>query len=539
MNNEGENQTSIRLIKTVHSMRVRAKTSIFCKLFYYVLLSTFLLAAYGCFQKDNYEKNILIIGMENSPTNLDPRFSLDLASHQVIQLIFNSLLKKDLNGNLVPDLAVNWEFINDLEYLFHLKKGVKFHDGSEVTSSDVKFTYDFVLNPENQSPKRGGLEKLSKIEIIDKYTIKFVLKEIFGPFLSNLTLPIIPKKIAERVGKEFARHPIGTGPFKFNSFEIDYKVVLSKNKNYFEGLPRLNGVIFKIIPDETVRVLELEKGNIHFLQNAISPDILPRLQSNSQLKLMKRQGTNYSYIGFNLEDPILKNQKVREAIARGINRDSIIKHILKDLAAKASSMLSPFNWAYEPMVKIYDYDPQKAMKLLDQAGYPDPDGDGPIPRFTLTYKTSQNELRKLIGEVFQEQLRKIGVEIYIKSYEWGTFFSDIQTGNFQIYSLTWVGIADPDIFHYIFHTESFPPKGANRGRYSNIEIDRLIENGRKDNNIKARKIFYSQIQKKLAEDIPYVSLWFTMNIAVMRKEIYGFQLYPDESLRSIKDVYFH
>ncbi len=492
----------------------------------------------GCSKQNFKDQNILIMGMENTPTNLDPRFALDLASSQINQLIFNSLLTKDINGKLVPDLAEWWEVINNTEYIFHLKKGVRFHDGSEMTTSDVKFTYDFVLNAENQSPKREGLAKIKNIVLIDEYTVKFVLKETFGPFLSNLLLPIVPKNISVKAGKNFKNNPVGTGPFKFISFDIDDEIVLSANKDYFKGSPGLDGVVFKIIPDETVRILELEKGNVHLLQNSISPDILPRLLRNKRLKTIKKTGTNYSYIGFNLEDPILKNRMVREAIAKGIDRDSIIKYILKGLATKASFMLTPFNWAYEPMVRSYNYDPQKAKKLLDKAGYFDPDGDGPMPRFTLTYKTSQNELRKLIGEVFQEQLRKIGIEISIKNYEWGTFFSDIKSGNFQIYSLTWVGINDPDIFHYIFHSESIPPKGANRGRYLNGEMDKLIDRGRKEIDIEARKKIYSLIQKKLTEEIPYISLWFATNVAVMKKEVYGFQLYPDESLYSLKDVHF-
>ncbi len=476
--------------------------------------------------------------MENSPTNLDPRFALDLASTQVIQLIFNSLLIRNINGNLIPDLAEKWEIFNNTEYIFYLKKGVRFHDGLEMTSVDVKFTFDFVLNAENQSPKIGGFEKLKRIEIIDKYTIKFVLSEIFAPFLSNLTLPIVSRHVVEKMGDGFVKHPVGTGPFKFSSFDVDNEIVLEANKDYFNDPPKLDGIIFKILPDETVRLLELEKGNVHLLQNAISPDILPRLKKNNRLKIIKRPGTNYSYIGFNLKDPILKNRMVREAIAIGIDRDSIIQYILRNLATEASFMLSPHNWSYEPMVKKYPYDRQKAKDLLDKASYSDPDGDGPEPRFTLSYKTSQNELRKLIAEVFQEQLRKIGIKIIIESYEWGTFFSDIKSGNFQIYSLTWVGINDPDIFHYTFHSDSFPPKGANRGKYSNKDIDELIDKGRKEINIEARKKIYSLIQKKLAKEIPYVSLWFATNLAVMLKEVQGFQLYPDESLKSIKNVYF-
>ncbi len=507
------------------------------KFFFIFLLHTSFFFVHGCSKSDLKHQNHLIIGLESSPTNLDPRFASDLASTQVIQLIFNSLLIIDISGNLAPDLAEKWEIINSTEYIFYLKKGVRFHDGSEVTSSDVKYTYDFVLDAKNQSPKIGGLEKLKSTEIIDKHTIKFILKENFSPFLSNLTLPVIPSHIARKMGESFVKQPIGSGPFKFRSFNIDNQIVLTSNKDYFKGPPKLEGVIFKILPDETVRLLELEKGNIHFLQNAVSPDILQRLKENNRLKIIKKPGTNYSYIGFNLKDPILKNHMVREAIATGIDIDSIIKHILKNLAKKASFMLSPFNWSYEAMVKTYPYDPSKANELLDKAGYPDPDGDGPKPRFTLTYKTSQNELRKLIAEVFQDQFRKIGIELIIKSYEWGTFFSDIKSGNFQIYSLTWVGINDPDVFYYTFHSESFPPKGANRGRYSNREIDELIEKGRNEINVESRKKIYSRIQKKLAAEIPYVSLWFATNIAVMRNEVQGFKLYPDESLYSIKNVY--
>lgn len=518
-------------------MRVLFDVSL--KLFFCLSLSACLVTAYGCSKEKINRENVLIVGMENTPTNLDPRFALDLASSQVIQLIFNSLISYDINGNLIPDLAERWEIFDNREYIFYLKKGVSFHDGTELTSSDVKFTFDSILAPGSQSPKKGNFEKLKEIIIIDKYTLKFILKEPFSPFLSNLTLAVVPMVAASRAGQSFADHPVGTGPFLFGSFSIDDQIELTANKDYFNGPPKLNGVTFKIIPDETVRILELEKGNVHLLQNAVSPDLLPRLEKNKRLKIEKRPGTNYSYIGFNLDDPILKNRLVREAIASGIDRESIITHILKNLATKASFMLSPYNWAYEPELKTFLYDPQRAKALLDKAGFPDPDGDGPKPRFSLSYKTSQNDLRKLIAEVFQEQLQKIGIEINIKSYEWGTFFSDIKSGNFQMYSLTWVGIDDPDIFYYVFHSSSFPPKGANRGRYSNPEIDELIEIGRKEIEMDDRRKTYSLIQKKLAREVPYVSLWFAVNIAVMQKEVKGFQLYPDESLYSLKDVYFN
>ena len=185
-------------------------------------------------------------------------------------------------------------------------------------------------------------------------------------------------------------------------------------------------------------------------------------------------------------------------------------------------------------MKRYDYNPELSKKLLDEAGYPMSKETG--IRFKLTFKTSQNELRKRIAEVFQEQLRKVGIEMEIRTYEWGTFFSDIKSGNFQIFSLTWVGVSDPDIFHYMFHSSSFPPDGANRVRYSNPQIDSLLEHGRVTLQQEKRKEIYSKIQKTISEELPYINLWHSVNVAVMKKNIDGFTLYPDEDMASLKNV---
>ncbi|MBI5748704.1 MAG: ABC transporter substrate-binding protein [Nitrospinae bacterium] len=351
-----------------------------------------------------------------------------------------------------------------------------------------------------------------------------------------MTLGIVPEHSAKEKGSDFGSHPIGSGPFIFKDWTQDERVILSANNSYFEGRPNIDGVIYKIIPDETIRVLELEKGDVQLLMNPITPDILPRFEKNPELKIIKNTGTNYSYIGFNLNDPILKDLKVRQAIDHAIDRDGICKYILKGLAKKTEGILTNYNWAYEPDLKKYDYNPELSKKLLDEAGYPVSKETG--IRFKLTFKTSQNELRKRIAEVFQEHLRKVGIELEIRTYEWGTFFSDIKSGNFQVFSLTWVGISDPDIFHYMFHSSSFPPDGANRVRYSNPEIDNLLEQGRVTLQQEKRKEIYSKIQKTISDELPYINLWHSVNVAVMRKNIEGFVLYPDEDMVSLKNVKF-
>jgi peptide/nickel transport system substrate-binding protein len=250
---------------------------------------------------------------------------------------------------------------------------------------------------------------------------------------------------------------------------------------------------------------------------------------------LTRPGSSFSYIGFNLEDEVLRHRRVRQAIAHAIDRRGIILYILRGLAVPARGLLPSSHWAFEPEVHTYGYDPEEARRLLDEAGLPDP--PGAEPRFTIIYKTSMNEVRRRIGEVLQAQLAEVGIRVLIKNFEWGTFYADIRRGNFQMYTLTWVGITDPDHYHYIFHSANLPPRGANRNRYRNPEIDRLLEKGRGTMEPEARRAVYSRVQKIVAEDLPYVPLWHASNVAVMRKELKGFVLYENQDFSGLKGAY--
>jgi len=495
------------------------------------LVPAFLLGASGVFAETS-----LVIGLESNPVNLDPRFATDAYSARAIQILFNSLVGKDTRSELVPELAERWEIPDDTTYIFYLRKGVKFHDGSELTASDVKYTFDALLNPEFKSPKRGSYEKIKTIEVLDPYTVKFTLTEPFAPFLTNMVLGIVPQHVAEKMGRDFSQHPVGTGPFQLKAWLPDEQLEFTAFPEYFEGRAKVDRIVYKIVPDDTVRFLELKKGTLDLVQNAIPPEVIPLVRKTKGLKILTADGTNVAYLGFNLRDPILKEKKVRQAIACALNRNSIISYLLKDLAKPATGLLAPSNWAYEPNVPRYPYDKGLAKKLLDEAGYLDPDGDGPSPRFNLTYKTSENQLRKRIGEALQYQLKEVGIQVVLKSYEWGTFFSDITKGNFQTYTLEWVGITEPDIFYYIFHSSNVPPRGANRGQYVNPELDKLLEEGRRTLDLEKRKALYSQVQKILAEDLPYVFLWYGTHVVVARDRVQGFTIYPAGDFTSLKNV---
>jgi peptide/nickel transport system substrate-binding protein len=236
-----------------------------------------------------------------------------------------------------------------------------------------------------------------------------------------------------------------------------------------------------------------------------------------------------------MKDSILKKKGVRKAIGHAVDRNKIMKYVLDNDATPATGILPPHNWCYERDVATLEYDPDLSKKLLDQAGYPDPDGDGPRSRFQLTHKTSTSELRKTVATVLQQNLAQVGIDLKIRSYEWGTFFSDVNQGNFQMCMLVWVGISDPDIFRNVFMTGG----QWNRGKYSDADVDQWIREAQQAETMDEQKMFYSMVQKKIAEDAPYISLWYEANVAVMRKELMGMRLTPDADRRVLKDVYWN
>ena len=490
----------------------------------------------GCHTEDLLQQGILVVGLESNPTNLDPRLATDASSSRICQLVFDSLFRKDASGEPVGDLVRAWTQPDETTYRFQLRPGVRFHDGRPLGAEDVRYTFQSVMDPALGSPLRGAYRMIDSIESPDPLSLLFRLREPFASFLVNLDLGILPRPAESGDEGDRTGALVGTGPFQLVSSEPGSLIRLRANPDFAGGAPTLKEVRFKIVPDNTVRVLELRKGTIHLIQNDIEPEVLRTLEENPRFAVQKRLGTSYSYMGFNLEDPILRSVKVRRAIAHAIDRPAIIEHVLGGLAAPATGVLSSLNWAYEPEVTVYGYDPERARRLLDEAGFPDPDGEGPRRRFELVYKTSQNDLRRRIGEAIQSQLAAVGIDVRIRSHEWGTFFSDIQKGNFQMYTLTWVGITDPDILYYLFHSDSMPPNGANRGRYVRPEVDRLLTEARRTSDREVRKEIYGRVQRILADDVPYVSLWNTVNVAVMDRRIEGFVLYPDGDLLSLKDA---
>ena len=468
--------------------------------------------------------------IESSPTNLDPRVGIDAQSERIDALIFDDLLDRDEHLNVKPALAERWEIPDPLTYVFHLHPAVKFHDGRALTSRDVKWTFDSLLQGKIRSTRAAAYRFVDRIDAPDDSTVVFHLKEPFAALLWNLSdgaMGIVPYGSSE----EMSQHPIGSGPFRFVSAQQDKEVVVERNNDYWGAKTRVRRVRFAIVPDTTTRALELQKGSADIASNALTFDMVLALAKDSHLEVQRAPGTVLAYLALNVRDPILKDARVRRALAYAIDRRPLIQYLGRGFVRPADSVLPPESWAYNAEVPRYDYSPERARHLLDEAGYPAVNG----ARFHLTMKTSTEESTRLLAAVLQQQLHEVQIALDIRSFEFATFFSDVTKGQFQMYSLRWIGgNEDPDIFEYAFHSDKFTPHGANRSFYSNPRLDALIDQARKELDQNTRKQLYAEVQQILAEDLPYINLWYFDNVVVHSRRVSNLALNPSGSYDFLK-----
>jgi peptide/nickel transport system substrate-binding protein len=479
----------------------------------------------------------VVVGIENGPITLDPRFATDATAAQIGELLFDGLTRLDAQSRRLPHLAASWEMPDERTFVFHLHAGFRFTDGQPVTATDVTATYESILDPRAQSPKRQGLDAVEAVDALDPLTVRFRLRRPFAPFLGETGLGILPaRQIRTAPGRPLAA-PMGSGPFRLVELVADERVVLERHAGYPLGTPRLAGVAFRVVPDAVSRLLELKRGTLDLVQNGIEPDSLAWLRARPNVALTTAPSSTFQYLGMNLRDARLADVRVRQAIAYAIDRDAIVDTVLKGLATVATGLLPPTHWAYSPQVPTYPYNPKRAQELLDSAGYVDPDGAGPLPRFRLSYKTTTVELRRRIAEVLQEQLAQVGIALDVRAYEWATFYADVKKGNFQLYSLAWVGIEDPDIYHLTCHSSQVPPLGSNRGYFHEDTVDQLTDAARHMYDRGERARLYAEVQRRVAQLLPVVPLWWVTNVAATGARLHGFELQPNGSYVSLRDAW--
>ena len=473
----------------------------------------------GCGNKTPSPQTVTML-IESSPTTLDPRIGVDGQSEHIYSLIFDSLVRKDAHFNLQPWLATSWETPDLLTYRFHLRTDVHFHSGQALTAADVKYTLDSMRNGTVITTKAQAFRNIDRVEAPDAATVIIHMKQPDADLLWNLSdaaIGIVPAGS----GRDFGLHPVGSGPFRFVSQMQDDEVILERNDHSWQPLPHIARIRFAVVPDAITRALELEKGSADVCINCMTSDMVYALAKRPDLLVESAPGTVLNYITFNVQDGVLRDVRVRQAIAFAMNRPLIIHSLWRDRARLAESLLPPEHWAWTGDVQQYPHDPAKARALLDAAGWrPGKDGI----RLRLAMKTSTDETSRLLAIILQQELRDVGIALEVRSFEFATFFADVTKGAFQMYTLRWLGgNEDPDIFH-TFDSQRLPPHGTNRGRYMNAELDGLIKAAGGSRDQAQRRKDYVRVQQILAAELPSINLWYLDAVLVHTRRLGNIQI---------------
>lgn len=458
----------------------------------------------GCGEVDD---GPIRFGLATPPVTLDPRYATDATSYRITRLIYQALVDFDLSHRPLPALA-EWELLSPLHYRFHLKASQRFHDGSSLDSDDVIATYRSILDPRTASPHRGSLANIESIDAPSPLVVDFFLMQPDPLFPGLLVVGIMPQELIAGVYSSL-ESPIGSGPFAVADTPNETRLRLRR-------LADGQLVDFVTVRDATVRALKILHGEIDLMQGSMTPELVNWLDRTDHIVAHHRPGTTFTYLGFNLNDRDVGDLRVRRAIAHAIDRKSLTKYMFGNRARLAEGIFTPSHWAGAGELEPIEYDPMRARELLVELGYSD------ATPLQLSYKTSSDHFRLRIATAIQDQLAHVGIEVKISSYDWGTFYADVKAGRFQMYSLSWVGLKQPDIFRYAFHSSSVPPAGANRGRYRADSVDRMIEQAEVTEVLDDRAAVYRNIQQQLLKDLPYVPLWYEDTTLIVRDSIVGY-----------------
>ena len=469
---------------------------------------------------------------------LIPFLSDDVTSSTICSFIYNGLTKPDKNLDVIGDLAEKWEISEEgLVITFYLRRNVKWHDGMPFTAEDVRFTFNTIRNPDMGCPYISGYMDISEIEVIDPYTVRFRYARPYAPALRKLGMGIIPEHIFKDIkdirSSSYARAPVGTGPYRFSRWESGQYIVLEANNDYFEHAPGIKRYVYKVIPDQSVQFLELVSGGIDSMQ--LNPyQYIYRSETERFEKNMKKYrylSHSYTYIGYNLKDPLLNDVRVRQALSHAINKKEIIDAVLLGLGAECTGPFLKGTPYYDESIKDYEYDPVKAIRLLKEAGWEDIDSDGVLEKdgreFRISLVTNQgNQAREDTATIVQSQWAEVGVKTDIKVIAWAAFLDQFITKkNFQTVMLGWTTPADPDCYA-VWHTDSITMGGLNFISYSNKQLDSLIEQGRREFDPDERAEIYRKIHGYIQGDAPYTFLFFPYDTPAVERRFHGIEPAP-------------
>jgi peptide/nickel transport system substrate-binding protein len=453
--------------------------------------------------------DIIRVAVPDVSPRLDPRFATDAFSTRIGRLLYPALVDFDESSLPSPWLATHWQWLDDRRLWVGIRQGLTFHHGKTFTAEDVIATYQSVLSAQVASPLKGPLRNLESVSAQDNGVV-FSWKKPDQLALFRLTVPIMPADLLA-VGHNFDLEPIGLGACRLHKM-TDQNLVLQRP----DGVK----LSFMGVKDASVRLLKLVRSEIDLLQNDLSPELIRHARSRSSLQVKTRSGTSFSYIGVNVKDPILANPLVRQAIAHAIDRPRLVRTLLDNMATPCEGLFPPEHWCgLSSSTQGYDYQPEKSRQLLAQAGF--------SGRITLSYKTSTDPTRVRLATVYQAMLKEVGIDLSVDSHDWGTFYSDIKQGRFQLYGLAWVGVKSPEIFDYAFASYSTPPTGANRGHYVDLALDEMLKAALVAPSMLEMAKYYKQIQQHLLTTLPVIPLWHDHQTLVTRPNIKDYVMAAD------------
>ena len=478
-----------------------------------------------------------VTGSIGEPSNLIPILASDSSSSDISGLVYNGLVRYDKNLKLEGDLAESWDVSpNGLQITFHLRRGVKWHDGHDFTSRDVLYTYRVTVDPNTPTAYAEDFKQVQSAQALDSYTFRVRYAKPFAPALASWGMPILPAHLLE--GKEItksplSRKPVGTGPYIFKEWIPGQRVILEANPNYWEGAPRLSRYVYRIIPDSSTMYMELKAGGIDMM--GLSPVQYQRQTTGKEFlarfNKYRYPASAYTYLGYNLRLPMFQDAKVRQAITCAINKEEIIQGVLLGMGQIAHGPYKPGTWAYKAKVdNDPGYDPARAKALLQEAGYR-MGADGMLAKdgkpLSFTIMTNQgNDQRLKCAQIIQMRLKRVGIDVKIRVMEWASFLTNfIDKGKFEAVLLGWTISQDPDLYD-VWHSSKTGPKELNFINYKNPELDRLIVEGRGTFDMEKRRACYYRIQEILAKDQPYTFLYVPDALPTVTSRIKGIEPAP-------------
>ena len=482
----------------------------------------------------------LLVGLVAEPVNLDPPQVTDLNSLRVARRIVETLVTfPEESTQIVPGLAESWTISKDgLSYTFKLRKGVKFHDGTPFNAEAVKFSIERQFNPEHPANKLGKYPfanfffgNVKAVEAMDDSTVRFVLKEPRASFLAVLTsgaASIVSPTAVRKWGADYPLNPVGTGPFRYVSWQRGQQVVLEKNPDYWKGAVKLDRVVYRPIVEDQARLTELMTGAVDLIVG-VPPDFVGQLEGSPKVSIAKQVGAHVWYLGINNQKKPFDDKRVRQALNYAVNKDAIVKDVLKGTGAVSKGPVLPNTWGADAALKAYPYDPQKAKQLLAEAGYP----NGFSTTLWVPESGSGMQSPVAMSTVMQSNLKAVGVNVALQTMEWGAFLAKLRSQEQELFALSWMaGTEDPDMVMYpLLHSSQWTPNGPNRALYKNTRFDELLTQARLVTDQAERAKLYREAQKILVEDAPWIFVDHEVQISASSKRVQGFKLHPSFDLR--------